>query len=161
MHIALPCVKIVDYLSSSICVWRDSNPLPLYNRQGNLAVVCPSRTVYFPPQSDPPFMRKYRNNEISIHVAPKPVKGGVTVAYPNRLSPSMVAVSPQSLSRIRPLVWPAAWTRDILQGFARSHVSRVKCSQSALHWRHRLSAVPARRTTIRPSRAAQPFRLQR
>ena len=34
----------------------------------------PSRTVFFPPQSDPPFMRKVRNNEVTNHVRPTRLK---------------------------------------------------------------------------------------
>ena len=41
---------------------------------------------------------------------------GSTVEFPNRFCPSMVAISPPSLSRIRPFVWPAPWATIFCKG---------------------------------------------
>ena len=80
--------------------------------------------------------------------------------YPNEFCPAVVAIGPQSLSRIRPLVWPAALSATFLQGLAHSHVPRATCHQSLRDWHHRPSAVPGHRMLPPPSRSVKPFVLQ-
>ena len=70
-------------------------------------------------------MRTEQIYEINIHVPLKSVKG-VHRLLPNGLSPPLVAISPPSLSRIHPLVWPAPLATISLQGLAQSHVARAK-----------------------------------
>ena len=79
---------------------------------------------------------------------------------PQGSCPSNLAIDIHSLNRTRPLVWPAPWAIAFLQGFARSHVARATCNRSVRNYYHRLSAAPAYRMTICPSRSVQPFGLQ-
>ena len=85
-----------------------------------------SRTVSFPPQSDPPFVRKDRSNEITIHVPPTLVKGAPPLLT-KRIEPTHAGYqSAPGLSRIHPLVWPTPLTTDfVLQWIGRSHMARA------------------------------------
>ena len=88
-------------------------------------------------------------------------KGGATVVYPNGTCPPVVPISPQSLSRIGPLVWPAAPHISFLELFARLHVAPATCNRPVYNRHHRLSAAPAHRMNISPTRSDQPFGLQK
>ena len=79
---------------------------------------------------------------------------------PNGACTPMVTIGPQSLSRIRPLVWTAALVKCFLQGFTRQHVARTKWYRALCDCYHRLSAVPARRMVPYRSRSDHLFRLQ-
>ena len=80
--------------------------------------------------------------------------------YLNRFCPPMVAIGPQSFSRILQLVRPATLSTYFLQGMACWHMASATWPQSLYDWHHRLSAVLVHRTNPRQSRSAQPFVLQ-
>ena len=164
MHIALPCLKIVDLLSFHHC-WG-SNPWPYHWLQnsnkwpGNLADFCRNWTVSFPPQSDLPFRRKMQKSQLTCHVPLTHVKG---------MPPSK---SPMDRILTCWLLAHQVWVKSIhwfglqvdthhLQLFARLHVAPAACNRSVCNQHHLLSAAPAHQTNIRPSRLDQPFGLQR
>ena len=154
MHIALSCVKIVDFLSFRL--YRDSNPRPPYNGQGNLAAISPIRTVSLPPQSEPPFVQKDRNIEINIHVPPTRVKGRHR-CLPKRIE--AIHGGYQS-TKFAPNTFIGLASTLGCKFFARvCAIARGTCHLQpiSLNRYHCLSAVTAHRMNVRPSRSDKPF----
>ena len=80
--------------------------------------------------------------------------------YLNGFCLPMVAIGPQILSRICPLVWPAALAKCFLEGFTRQQLARARWYRLLCDCYHRLSAVPERRMVPHRSQSDHSFRLQ-
>ena len=133
LHIALPCVRIVDLFRNASLGIRPNEPTRI--RQGNLSLSChglSESSSVFPAPIGPvvPAQNAKKSQIIACNVPLTRVKRAPLslTPPPNGLSPPIVANGQPSLSRIRPLVWPAALTKDFVQLFARLHAARPTCN---------------------------------
>ena len=104
----------------------------------------------FPSQSDPPFVHKDRNNEITIYVPPTRVNGRHR-SSPKRIEPTNDGYQPTKFQPKQSIGLASTLGYNFLQGFARSHVARATRNRSVQNRYRLLSAVPAHRMNIRPS----------
>ena len=148
MHIALPFVKIIYFYLSGFVGIRIDDPSAI-----DKAILPPSVRVERSPFRLNQTLRSCTKTKImkSLFTCLPHVLRRRHRRLPYRLSTPIVAISPPSLSRIRPLVWCVSWATTFLQGFAPSLVARAACNRSVRSRYHRLSAVPAHRMNIHPS----------
>ena len=116
---------------------------------------CLSR-VSFPPKSDQPFGRYERIYKNTWHVPPARAKG-----TPPSFTTMAHALSAYQPTKFEPNPSIGLACSGVQMTFATfCKIARGTC-RSVRNRHHRLSAAPAHRTNIRPSRSEQPFGLQK